>query len=112
MFTTTGTINGQIVDFIVDTGASAVAISQEIAKRLGIDFRYTGTRGLVETAAGRTNAHAVVLTRVAVGGIERRNVRGLVVEGGDPALALLGMSFLEGLEMEHSGQLMVLRQSR
>lgn len=112
MFTTTGSINGQMVDFIVDTGASAVAISQQIAQRLGIDFRYEGRRGKVETASGRANAHFIMLDQVKVGSIERRNIRALVVEGGDPKLALLGMSFLKGLDMENSGPLMVLRQTR
>jgi aspartyl protease family protein len=110
MFTTVGSINGQPVRFMVDTGASAVAISEVEARRLGIQYRLRGEEIRVRTASGIAPAHAVMLDRVKVGGIELRNVQGVVVEGEQPAVALLGMSFLSRLTTRNEGDAMVLER--
>ncbi len=110
MFSTTGSINGQVVNFIADTGASMVSISGEQARSLGIDFRYVGTPIRVQTAGGVSAAYQVTLDRVRVGDIELRNVAAVVVPGGAPNPALLGMSFLGHTEIKNSGTLLMLRQ--
>jgi aspartyl protease family protein len=110
MYTTVGSINGRTVSFLVDTGATRVAINAAEARRLGIDYRVVGTPINVTTASGVEHAWAVNLNTVKVGELELRNVGGVVLEGDQPAKVLLGMSYLGRLEMTNSGRLMTLRK--
>jgi aspartyl protease family protein len=109
MFLTTGTINGQSVEFLVDTGATTVAMNDVTARALGIDYR-AGSRGLVETASGITEAYAVTLREVGVGSIRLPNVQAVVIRGAQPSRALLGMSFLSRTQIEHAQDMLVLRR--
>ena len=110
MYTTVGSINGQTVSFLVDTGATRVAINAAEARRLGIDYRVVGTPINVTTASGVERAWGVNLKTVKVGELELRNVGGVVLDGEQPATALLGMSYLGRLEMTNAGRLMTLRK--
>jgi len=110
MYTTVGSINGQTVSFLVDTGATRVAINAAEARRLGIDYRVVGTPINVTTASGVERAWGVNLNTVKVGELELRNVGGVVLEGEQPAKALLGMSYLGRLEMTNTGRVMTLRK--
>ena len=110
MFLTAGSINSQPMEFLVDTGASAVVLNSTHARRLGINFRYEGEAGPVNTASGVATAYRVVLDRVRVGEIELKSVEALVMEGDHPGIALLGMSFLNRLELQNEGSLLRLRQ--
>lgn len=110
MFTTVGSINGLPVSFMVDTGATLVALNSAQARRLGIDYRVTGDAASVTTASGVEPAWSVTLDRVKVGELELHNVAGVVLEGPQPATALLGMSYLGRLEISNDGQLMTLRR--
>jgi aspartyl protease family protein len=101
-----GSVDGGPVRFLVDTGASMVALPGSDANRLGIDYR-KGPRGIIQTAGGNVIAYRVTLDRVKVGGIELSNVDGVVLEQGLD-IALLGMSFLNRVEMQRDGQSMVL----
>jgi len=105
-FTTDGQINGGAIRFMVDTGATSVAIPASEANRLGIDYQ-KGRRGSVQTAAGPTAAYTVMLDTVRVGGIELHNVEAVVIEQG-LGVALLGNSFLNRTEMRRDGQSMTL----
>ncbi len=105
-FMADGQINGGAIRFMVDTGATSVALPASEANRLGIDYR-KGQRGLVNTAGGQTQAYAVKLDRVRVGGIELQNVDGLVIEQG-LNVVLLGNSFLNRTEIRREGQTMTL----
>lgn len=89
-----GSINGQPVQFLVDTGATSVAINENQARRLGIDYRVTGRQVVVGTASGTAKAWQVHLNSVKVGAIDVMGVEAVVVEGSSPTEALLGMSFL------------------
>jgi len=89
-----GSINGQSVQFLVDTGATSVAISENQARRLGIDYRVDGRQIVVGTASGTAKAWKVHLNSVKVGAIDVMGVEAVVVEGASPTEALLGMSFL------------------
>ncbi|MGE6527428.1 retropepsin-like aspartic protease family protein [Pseudomonas sp. NPDC077382] len=89
-----GSINGQPVQFLVDTGATSVAINEIQARRLGIDYRVDGRQIVVRTASGTAKAWRVNLNSVKVGAIDVLGVEAVVVEGGSPTDALLGMSFL------------------
>ena len=110
MFKTTGLINGQPVDFLVDTGASDVAMNTAHAKYLGINYRYTGTRSAARTASGIVSTWRVKLNSVKVGNIELHNVEGSVIEGAGPSTILLGMSFLQHVKMQREGNLLQLQQ--
>ncbi len=105
-FFTDATINDMTVRGVVDTGATRVVLSAAEATRLGIDWR-SGTRGIMQTANGTTTAYLVKLAKVRVGTIELHDIDGVVVEQG-PGVALLGMSFLNRLEMKRDGDVMTL----
>lgn len=110
MYTTVGSINGLPVTFLVDTGATAVAMNANQAKRLGIDYRVIGQQSAVTTASGVERAWAITLARVKVGDLELHNVAAVVLEGAHPATTLLGMSYLGRLEINNDGRLMTLRK--
>ena len=110
MYTTVGSINGLPVSFLVDTGATAVAMNANQAKRLGIDYRVVGRQSGVTTASGIEHAWAVMLDTVKVGDLELHNVGAVVLEGAHPATTLLGMTFLGRLEIDNDGRLMTLRK--
>ncbi len=105
-FVTDGAINGGNMRFLVDTGATAIAIPAADAVRLGIDYR-KGRRVTISTANGQAQAYLVKFDTVRVGDIELANVDGMVVERG-LSLALLGMSFLNRVEMQRDSQAMTL----
>lgn len=110
MFKTIGSINGLPVPFLVDTGATTIAISSVQARRLGIDYRVIGEPGQVITASRVEPVYRVRFDTVKIGGIQLHNVQGTVMEGAMPDIPLLGMSFLGRLEMQNDGQRLVLRQ--
>ena len=101
-----GAINGEPIRFVVDTGATAIAIPASDANRLRIDYR-NGRRVTMQTAGGPTAAYAVTLDRVRLGAIELLNVEAVVIEQGLP-LALLGNTFLSRMDMKLEGQTMTL----
>ncbi|HKA45187.1 MAG TPA: TIGR02281 family clan AA aspartic protease [Burkholderiales bacterium] len=105
-FITTGTVNGMSLQFMVDTGASTVALSVDDAKRAGVNY-LAGSRGRVQTANGAAVVYFVKLDSVRVGDITLNNVDAAVLEGGLP-VALLGMSFLNRTEMKRSGDTLTL----
>jgi len=110
MYLTYGSINGQSVRFLVDTGASAVAMNAEQAKQLGIHYDKIGVPAGVSTASGFENAYRVRLESVSVGKIKLTNVEALVIEGNHPGPVLLGMTFLSRLNVEHDSNGMTLIQ--
>lgn len=89
-----GSINGQSVQFLVDTGATSIALNDGHARRLGIDYRVSGRPLQVSTASGTVRGWQVSLDRVKVGELEVLGVEAVVLEGGSPTDSLLGMSFL------------------
>lgn len=105
-FIADGAINGNPVRLLVDTGATSIALPGREARRLGIDYR-KGERGLTQTANGVVAVYRVTLDRVRLGAIELNGVDAVVIEHG-LATALLGMSFLNRLEMKRDGQTMTL----
>jgi aspartyl protease family protein len=106
-FVVDGQINGGAMRFLVDTGATAVSFSAADATRLGIDYR-KGQPGLMGTANGTVAAYRVKLDTVRVGDIVLNNIDAAVIEGDPMPFALLGMSFLNRMEMKREGQTMVL----
>lgn len=97
-------VNGTRVRFMVDTGASTVALSRTDARRAGVDvdsLRYTVQVG---TANGIARAAPVRLDRVAVGGVRLDDVDAMVIEGDVLSTSLLGMSFLGRLSRYEATQ--------
>ena len=107
-FITVGTINGAPTRFLVDTGASMVAMSIADASRANIDYQ-KGEPGMVMTANGPVRVWRVVLNSVRVGDIVLNQVNGTVQEANLP-FALLGMSFLNRTEMRRDGSTMTLKK--
>ena len=108
-YNTTATINGRNMPVLVDTGANLVAMSSVHAKTIGIPYE-TGARGQVETASGMVGAWVVTLRSVSVGGIRVDGVQATVIEGSYPNTILLGMSYLQHVEMkENNGVLSLSR---
>ena len=107
-FAAAGSLNGYPVSFLVDTGATSIAINATEAKRIGLDYR-SGQAVGVGTAAGVVPAWRVKFNTVKVGSITLNQVDGLVVETG-LNVPLLGMSFLNRMEMRRDGQTMTLTQ--
>lgn len=110
MYMTFGNINGRTVRFLVDTGASAISMNTEQAKKLGIRYDKIGVPSGVSTASGFVDAYRVRLKSVSVGGITETNVEAFVIDGNHPGPILLGMTFLGRLSVEHSGNSMTLLQ--
>lgn len=109
MYATNGTINGRSVSFLVDTGATVIAMNRNEARRLSLNFRVDGTRGQATTASGVVDTYNVRLRKVRVGQIELRDVAATVVDGDFPAEILLGNSFLNRVDMRREGRILELR---
>lgn len=104
----TGSVNGQSVPFLVDTGATSVALNEAQARRLNIDFRVEGQPLTVNTASGTVRGWRVKLDRVKVGDLEVLGVEAVVLEGGSPTEALLGMSFMNRVSWREEQGMLVL----
>jgi aspartyl protease family protein len=90
-------INGTDLVLMFDTGASAVVLSYDDARRIGVDLANLRFNLQVSTANGTGHAARVMLDRIEVGGIARSRVRAFVAEQGALEGSLLGMTFLETL---------------
>lgn len=101
-----GLINGQAVNFLVDTGATDVAVPESMARALGLDF---GPRVQVMTAAGPSKAWMTRLNQVSIGGINRRDVRATITSGEFNGV-LLGMSFLRYYSLQQRDGKLVIRE--
>ena len=107
-FMTMGMINGTSVKFMVDTGATMVSLGASEARRLGIDTS-KGQRGMSSTANGMAPVTKVKLDTVRVGDETLNNVDALIGQT-DMPYALLGMSFLNRMEMQRDGGTMTLKK--
>ena len=97
-FLTTAEINGSPVNVIVDTGASAVALSFEDAEEVGIDTRDLVFDVPASTANGTVMAARVTIRRIVIDGVRVDDVQGAVLPQGALNGTLLGMSFLSRLQ--------------
>ena len=102
-----GSINGHSVDFLVDTGASVIAMNLSTAKRLGIDYQ-KGKPSYVNTANGIAEARLVTLHKVTVGGITQYNVEASVSLNDALQVVLLGNSFLSRTNMRTENGVLIL----
>jgi aspartyl protease family protein len=109
MFMLDGEINGKPTTFLVDTGATYVALSQAEADRLNLPYE-SSRRDMARTASELVPVWNIKLGRVKVGDISVPNVDAVVLEGSQPHNPLLGMSFLRYLNLQRNGAVMTLEQ--
>lgn len=102
-FLTKGYINDVQVHFLVDTGATDIALNSNQAKKIGLDYKIIGQRGLASTAGGMVYTYRLKLSKVQIGKITLHNVDAAVIEGNYPTQTLLGMSFLSRLNLKQEG---------
>ncbi|ARP98803.1 retropepsin-like aspartic protease family protein [Pseudorhodoplanes sinuspersici] len=106
-----GRIDGRRVDFMVDTGASVIALTEREAVRLGIRPSRDAFTAQVKTANGTVKAAPVMLNTVDIDGLVVRNVQALVVPGNALSENLLGLSYLTKLKrFEYANGKLVLEQ--
>jgi aspartyl protease family protein len=106
-FVTTGWVNGVPVRFAVDTGATYISLSASEARRLELDYR-KGRKVIMETGNGNAPGYRIKLDAVRVGDVTVNSVDAVVMEGDDPRIALLGMSFLNRMNITREGEIMTL----
>ena len=103
-----GSVNGQSVQFMVDTGATSIAMNDSQARALNIDYRVVGQPMVVSTASGTERAWRIRLDSVKIGALTVLGVEGVVLEGGSPTQALLGMSFLSRVSWREEQGVLIL----
>ena len=105
-YVTTGTVNAQPVEFLLDTGASDVAIPVEVADRLGLK---RGVPVQYQTANGVVTAYRTQLDSVSIGPIIVHDVPASINPGLKDMEILLGMSVLKRVEFTQRGDTLILR---
>jgi aspartyl protease family protein len=110
-FVANGTVNGRPVQFVVDTGATYMAIDRTVADRIGLDYK-RGTPVQSMTVNGAVRGWRVTLASVQVGGSTEQNVDAIVVDNHYLPVGLLGMSYLNRFDMQRNGGTLVLRRRR
>jgi aspartyl protease family protein len=101
-----GSINGATVTFLLDTGATSVALPLELAQRLALPMR---AGGMSKTANGLVQTWSTRLDSVSLGGLTARNVRAVVMPNMPGDEVLLGMNYLKRFEMIQRGNTLTLR---
>ena len=105
-FVASGTINGEPVQFLLDTGATQIAIPMALAKRLDLKL---GMAVPLQTAAGPGRGYITRLESVRFATIELKDISAIVSEGLHADLVLLGMNVLRRLEIVQRGDELRLR---
>ena len=106
-YVSNGTINGNNVVFLLDTGASDIAIPESIADKIGLE---RGRDVLVKTANGNTRAYRTRLDSVAIGDIVLYDLNATILTNITGHEILLGMNFLKHLEIIQKGKMLTIRQ--
>jgi len=102
-----GTINGQKVHFLLDTGATTVSVPERISGKLGLE---RGVEIDTVTANGMTTTYSTEINKITLGNIELHNVRASINPNMVGDEVLLGMSFLKHLEFTQRGNILILKQ--
>ncbi len=110
MYHVNGHINNTPISFLIDTGATYVAMSERHAKKLGLNYKQKGVKSSAQTAGGIVTTWEIKLDSVDVGGMKVSFVPAAVISGDHPYQVLLGMSYLKNLKVEHSGTAMTLQK--
>lgn len=102
-----GMINGHDVTFLVDTGATEVAIPEGLARRIGL---HKGRAFYVKTANGNSRAYRTQLESIAIGDIRRYDLNATILSNMSGDEILLGMNFLKHFEITQKGRHLTIRQ--
>lgn len=106
-FVASGAINGRKVTFLVDTGATQIAVPRQLADELDLQ---RGMPVQLMTAAGPARGHMTRLASVDLATLHLKDANAIVAEGLDPAMVLLGMNFLRHVEITQRGDELTLRR--
>ncbi len=106
-YVSSGTINNHEVVFLLDTGASDIAIPESLADDIGLS---KGQTMLIKTANGNTKAYRTRLESVALGDIKRYDLNATILTNITGKEVLLGMSFLKHFEIIQKGRSLTIRQ--
>ena len=106
-YVTNGLINNIDVVFLLDTGATEVAIPEGVAKKIGL---LKGRRFTVKTANGNANAYRTHLDSASIGDISRYNLNATILTNMQGNEVLLGMNFLKHFEILQKGKTLTIRQ--
>jgi aspartyl protease family protein len=108
-FYTDAQVNGTIIRFLVDTGASSVALSKADAAKIGLQFTDADFTAMGQGAGGALSLKPVMIDRIIIGTTDAANVEGVIVNS-DMKVSLLGQSWLKRVgTVEIKGDRMVLR---
>jgi aspartyl protease family protein len=105
-YVTSGAVNDHAVEFLLDTGASDVAIPVDLAEQLGLE---RGPAVQYQTANGVVTAYRTTLDSVAIGPLVIRDVPASINPGLQDMEILLGMSVLKRIEFTQRGETLILR---
>ena len=108
-FYANGSINGKAVRFVVDTGATAVAIGKPDADQLGLDYR-SGRQITMGTANGMAPGHLITLNSVRIGDVDTYNVQAVVMPTAMDYV-LLGNTYLSRFQMKRDSDTMRLEKT-
>lgn len=97
-------VNGELVHFLVDTGATSVALTEEDAQRVGIAFSPSQFDEVGMGAGGPIRGKTVTIDRISLDGKKAEGVHGAIIEGA--TLSLLGQAYLSRLNVEMNGDYM------
>jgi aspartyl protease family protein len=100
-----GSVNGIPVTFLLDTGASSVAVSAQLAKRAGLKHK---AELITETANGSAVGYYTVIDKIMLANVELNNVSAVIVPNMDSDQALLGMNVLQHFEITQTKETMLL----
>ena len=106
-YNVSGKINGYPVEFLLDTGATQIAIPSEVANKIGLQRLFETS---VHTANGTARAYGTKLETVSVGEISLSRLKATITTGMEGEIVLLGMGFLKNIEFTQRGDLLILRQ--
>ena len=106
-YVTNGSINDIDVIFLLDTGATEVAIPEKLAKKIGL---LKGRRFTVKTANGNTNAYRTHIDSASIGDISRYNLNATILTNMQGNEVLLGMNFLKHFEIIQKGRTLTIKQ--
>ena len=104
-----GTINGKRARFLLDSGATVVAMSSVEADRLGLNYK-DGVAATYGTASGKAQGREIRLRKMSLSNLMLHDVKAVVLPGNAPRHILLGMSALSRLDWSKKGNLFILKE--
>jgi aspartyl protease family protein len=106
-YVSNGTINGYDVVFLLDTGATDIAIPESVANKIGLTKGHIIT---IKTANGNTTAYRTKINNAAIGDIKLYDLNATILSNMQGKEVLLGMNFLKHLELIQKGKTLTIRQ--